>query len=124
MKKSLLYVILILIVCAWFSENVTADEWWWDDINTDYSQDTPSSHSLKLVGVIIFIMLIIIITVLGLITIASIANKSKKNKQSFLSITQPVPPSQYAFIKKSYCSKCGHMINDTSTICPFCGTKV
>jgi hypothetical protein len=124
MKKSLLYIILILIVCAWLSKNVTADEWWWDDINTDYSQDTPSSHSLKLIGVIIFIMLIIIITVIGVMAIASVTNKSKKNKRSFLSTTLPFPPSQYAFIKKSYCPKCGCMINDTNSICPFCGKKV
>lgn len=121
MKKITVLGVLILLICIGLSTIADADEWGWSDSDGFYYRDSPSDQIMKFLPMIIVIIVIIVIAVIGIAAVGSMASKSKNNNQSFIPPTPPSNPSQYAFIKKSYCSECGRMINYEYNMCPYCG---
>jgi hypothetical protein len=124
MKKSVIFVVLMLIASMALNTIVTAEELGNRDQDDFFYRDTPAEQVIRFLLVLIIVMIIIVYAGIVIAKRGNIENKSKNQNHSFIPPTSPSPLSQYAFIKKSYCSQCGRLINYESKLCLYCGNKL
>ena len=124
MKKSVIFVVLMLMVCIGLNTIIKAAEWGNRDQDDFFYRGYLADQIIRFLLVLIIVISIIVIAGIVIADIGNIVNKSKNQNHSFIPPTSPSPLSQYAFIKKSYCSQCGRLINYESKLCLYCGNKL
>jgi transcription initiation factor IIE alpha subunit len=75
---------------------------------------------------LIFIMIGCFIIITGIV-ITELEHKIKKSRNQNYLFIPPLPPtssSQYAFIEKSYCPRCGQSLSYENKLCPQCGKNL
>jgi len=124
MKKSVIFVVLILMVYMGLNTIIKAAEQGNRDQDDFFYRDTPAEQIIRFLLVLIIVISIIVYAGIVIALRGNIVNNSKNQNHSFIPPISLSLPSQYAFIKKSYCSQCGRLINYESKLCPYCGNKL
>jgi hypothetical protein len=122
MKKTLILIVIILLTCGGMTTVITAAEWGYWELKEYFYPESVADQIIRFLLLIVMIIGIVFIAVMVVVKVGHVIKRGKND--SFISPVVPSQPSQFAFIEKSYCSRCGRFTDCETKECPFCGNNL